>query len=113
VGAVTIGVLSLSVFWGIAVGVLAVGSLAFGWWALGCAAAGVKVAIGFAVVARDFALGFAVSAANTGAAAKEWLAREWLEDFCNVILFQAHWWILLGVAVAWGIKKWQSRSVGK
>jgi RNA polymerase sigma factor (sigma-70 family) len=111
VGAITIGVLSLSVFWGIAVGVLAVGSVAFGWWTLGCVAAGWKCAIGFAAVARDYAMGSIASAAKTGAAAREWLAREWFADFSNVTLHQAHWWILLGVAMTFGIKKWQSRRV--
>jgi len=108
VGAITVGVLSLSVFWGVAVGVLAVGSLAFGWWALGCAAAGVKCAVGFAAVARDYAVGIATSAANTGAAAKEWLTRQWLPDFTEVMLHQAHWWILLCVVIALGLRAWRA-----
>src|SRR5690606_12306343 len=66
VGASTVGVLSLSVFWGVALGVLAMGSLAVGWWALGCAAAGVKCAVGFAAVARDYAVGIVSSASEAG-----------------------------------------------
>src|SRR5262249_30148552 len=80
-GAVTLGIFSLSVFWGVAVGVFALGSLAFGWWALGCAAAAVKCAVGFAAVARDYAVGIAASAASTGQTARAWLSREWFGDF--------------------------------
>jgi RNA polymerase sigma factor (sigma-70 family) len=111
VGAITVGVLSLSVFWGVAVGVLSVGSLAFGWWALGCAAAGVKCAVGFGALARDYAVGIAASAANTGAPAKEWLTHHWLFDFADVMLHQAHWWILLCVVVALGLRVWRSRQL--
>jgi len=100
IGAITIGVLSLSVFWGVAVGVLALGSLAFGWWALGCAAAGVKCAVGLAALSRDYAVGIAASAAETGAAAKEWLTHQWFTDFVEVMLHQSHWWILLCAVVA-------------
>lgn len=110
VGAVTVGVLSLSVFWGVAVGVLAVGSLAFGWWALGCAAAGVKCAVGFGAVARDYAVGIAASAAETGPAAKQWLTRQWSTDFTEVMLHQAHWWILLCVVIALGLRLWRTRQ---
>jgi hypothetical protein len=110
-GAITVGVLSLSVFWGVAVGLLAVGSLAFGWWALGCAAAAVKCAVGFGALARDYAVGIAASAANTGAAAKEWLAHQWLSDFAHVMLHQAHWWILLCVVVALCLRAWRARQL--
>jgi len=113
VGAVTVGVLSLSVFWGIAVGVLAVGSLAFGWWALGCVAAGIKCAVGFAAVARDYAVGIVASAAGTGSAAKEWLTREWLSDFTEVMLHQIHWWILLCVVVALSLWTWRAWQLGR
>src|SRR5262245_21730800 len=113
VGAITVGVLSLSVFWGVAVGVLAVGSLAFGWWALGCAAAGVKCAVGFGALARDYAVGIATSAANTGSAAKEWLVHQWFSDFANVMLHQAHWWILLCMAVALFLRMWRARQLGQ
>ncbi len=100
IGAITVGVLSLSVFWGVAAGVLSVGSLAFGWWALGCVAAGVKCAVGFAAVARDYAVGMVASASNVGAVAKGWLARQWWPDFVDMIVGQAHWWILLCVVIA-------------
>jgi hypothetical protein len=113
VGAITIGVLSLSVFWGVAIGLLAVGSLAFGWWALGCAAAGVKCAVGFGALARDYAVGIAASATNTDAAAKQWLAHQWLSDFADVMLHQAHWWILLCVAVALGLRVWRARQLSR
>ncbi len=108
IGAVTVGVLSLSVFWGVAVGVLAAGSLAFGWWSLGCAAAGVKCAVGFAAVARDYAVGIAVSGAEAGtAAAKEWVTTQWLSDFTEVMLHQVHWWILLCIVVALVLRAWR------
>lgn len=109
VGVLTVGVLSLSVFWGVAVGVLAVGSLAFGWWALGCAAAGVRCAVGFVAVARDHAVGFVAKAAEPGtAAAKEWVVHQWLTDFTEVMLHNAHWWILLCVAAALGLRAWRA-----
>jgi RNA polymerase sigma factor (sigma-70 family) len=111
VGAITVGVLSLSVFWGVAVGLLAIGSLAFGWWALGCAAAGVKCAVGFAAVARDYAVGIAASAANTGAVAKQWLVRQWPSDFADVIVHQSHWWILCCVVVAILLRMWHARQI--
>lgn len=111
VGAITVGVLSLSVFWGVAVGVLAVGSLAFGWWALGCAAAGVKCAVGFAALARDYAVGIAASAAEVGTVAKEWVRTQWLSDFTDVMLHQAHWWILLCVVFALGLHVWRFRQL--
>jgi hypothetical protein len=104
VGAITVGVLSLSVFWGVAIGVLAAGSLAFGWWAVGCAAAGVKCAVGFAALARDYAVGIAASAAEVGPSAKEWVRTQWLSDFTDVMLHQAHWWILLCVVAALGLR---------
>lgn len=109
IGAITVGVLSLSVFWGIAVGVLAVGSLSFGWWALGCAAAGIKCAVGFAAVARDYAFGLVTSAANVGTVAREWIARHWWTDFLNVTLHQIHWWILFCLVVALGLRAWRGR----
>jgi hypothetical protein len=112
IGAITVGVLSLSVFWGVAVGVLAVGSLAFGWWALGCAAAGVKCAVGFAALARDYAVGIAASAAQAGPSAKEWVKTQWLSDFTDLMLHQAHWWLLLCLAVALGLYVWRARPPG-
>src|SRR5262249_46643639 len=95
VGAVTVGVFSLSIFWGVAIGVFALGSLAIGWWAVGCAAAGWKFAVGFAAVARDYAVGIAASAteANTQIA-KAWFRSQWFADFAELMVRQAHWWIL-------------------
>ena len=110
IGAITIGVLSLSVFWGVAVGVLSVGSLAFGWWALACAAAAVKCAVGFAAVARDYAFGIVASGASVGAAAKEWVLHQWWPDFMAVMLHQIHWWILLCIVVALAIRAWRGPS---
>jgi len=105
IGAITVGVLSLSLG-GIAVGVLAVGSIAFGWWALGFVSAGLKCAIGFGAVARDYAIGQAASATETGTAAKEWLRTQLFRDFTEVILHHAHWWILLCVVIALGLREW-------
>ena len=111
-GAICVGVLSLSVFWGVAFGVLAAGSLAFGWWSVGCAAVGWKCAVGFAAVAREYALGFAASANATGAAAKDWLRSEWFSDFGAVIIQQAHWWLLLCLQIAVVLGRWvKNRSV--
>ncbi len=110
VGAITVGVLSLSVFWGIACGVFALGSLAFGWWALGCAAAGVKCAVGIAAVARDYAVGIVASAGEAGtAAAKDWVKTRWLADFNSVIVDQIHWWLLGCVAFALVLRVWRDR----
>jgi RNA polymerase sigma factor (sigma-70 family) len=109
VGAVTFGVLSLSIFWGAAAGVFAAGGLALGWWALGCAAAGVKCAVGFAAVARDYAVGLLTSGAEAGTtAAKEWVRTQWVLDLTRVMLHQAHWWILLCVMVALCLRSWRA-----
>lgn len=111
IGKITVGVLSLSLFWGIAVGVLAVGSLAFGWWVLGCAAVGVKRADGFAAVARDYAVGIVASSTEAGtAAAKGWIRTQWLPDFTEVIVHQLHWWILGSVAVVLALRVWRDRQ---
>lgn len=111
IGAITVGVLSLSVFWGVAVGVFALGSLAFGWWALGCAAAGVKCAVGIAAVARDYAVGIVASASEAGTvAAKDWVKTRWLADFNTVIVDQIHWWLLGCVAFALVLRVWRDRQ---
>lgn len=100
-GAISVGVLSLSIFWGVAVGAFALGSLAFGWWAVGCAAVGWKCALGFASMARDYALGLVASAAEANTEiAKEWFRSQWLSDLTNLFVHQAHWWILGMVALA-------------
>lgn len=107
VGAVTVGVLSLSVFWGFAVGVFSLGSVAFGWWAVGCVAGGVRAAAGFAAVARDYALGPATRAAEGGtAAAKAWFKGEWLPEVAGLFVGQAHWWILGCAALALLLGRW-------
>jgi hypothetical protein len=106
-----LGVVSLSVFWGVAFGVFALGSLAFGWWALGCAAVGVKCAVGFAAVARDYAVGIVATAAEAGtAAAKDWVKTQWLADFVEVMVHQMHWWILGCVALALALRVWRDRK---
>jgi hypothetical protein len=89
--------------------VLAVGGLAFGWWALGCAAVGVKCAVGFAAVARDYAVGSVASAAEASTpAAKEWVTRQWFAEFIEVMVHQVHWWILLCVAIALSLSAWRA-----
>lgn len=113
IGAITIGVLSLSIFWGVAFGVLAVGGLGFGWWSLGCAAAGVKAAVGFAAIARDYAVGMVASAAQTGAPAKEWIAHQWWPDFLELMLHRSHWWILLCLVVALGLRAFRKNGEGR
>jgi hypothetical protein len=91
--------------------VFALGSLAFGWWALGCAAVGVKCAVGFAALARDYAVGIVASAAQAGtAAAKDWVTTHWLADFVDVMVHQMHWWILGCVAVALALRVWRDRA---
>jgi RNA polymerase sigma factor (sigma-70 family) len=110
-GAITIGVLSLSVYWGVAIGVLSLGSLAFGWWAVGCAAAGIKCAVGFAAVARDYALGIAVSAREAGTeVAKEWFKSEWLAEIAALLVNRFHWWLFAMVLLAIAIRGWRDRQ---
>jgi hypothetical protein len=111
VGAISVGVLSLSVFWGVAVGVFALGSLAFGWWAIGCAAAGVKCAIGFAAVARDYALGLAASATESGTVAKDWIATQGFVDFKHVMIHHAPWWILCAIVMVVFLREWRRRGM--
>lgn len=107
-GAISIGILSLSVFWGVALGVFALGSLAFGWWAIGCAAAGVKCAVGFAAVARDYAVGLITSANEAGtAAARDWVMTQWIRDFENVMVHHIHWWMLIGIVLAVFLRIWR------
>ncbi|MDX1952479.1 MAG: sigma-70 family RNA polymerase sigma factor [Verrucomicrobiota bacterium] len=115
VGAISVGVLSLSVFWGFAVGVVSAGSLAFGWWALGCAAGGIQGAVGFAAIARDYAMGTVASAAEANTAvAKEWLLNGWWSEFAGLMLGQGHWWILgcvvLGLAMGWWRRERQDQQ---
>jgi hypothetical protein len=100
-GAISMGILSLSVFWGVALGVFALGSLAFGWWAIGCVAAGVKCAVGFAAVARDYAVGLVTSATEPSTdAAKDWIKTQWLADLESVLVQHLHWWTLASIAFA-------------
>jgi len=114
IGGLTVGVLSLSLFWGVAFGVMSVGSLAFGWWALGCAAAGVKCAVGFAALARDYAVGMVTSAAEAGTTlAKEWVRTQWFSDFSQVMVHQAHWRILLSVSLALGLRVLRARHLAR
>jgi hypothetical protein len=109
-GAISVGILSLSVFWGVAFGVFALGRLAFGWWAIGCAAAGVKCAVGFAAVARDYAVGLVTSATEPStAAAKDWIKTQWLADLESVLVQHLHWWILASIAFAVVLRIWRER----
>lgn len=110
-GAISIGILSLSVFWGVAVGVFALGSLAFGWWAIGCAAAAVKCAIGIAAVARDYAVGLVTSAREAGTgAAKDWVTTQGLADFEDAMVHHVHGWILAAIVWAVVLRLWRPRS---
>jgi RNA polymerase sigma factor (sigma-70 family) len=100
IGAISVGILGLSVFWGVAFGVFALGSLAFGWWAIGCAALGVKCAVGFAAVARDYAVGLLTTGTEAGTAtAKEWVTTRWFADFEAVMVDNIHWWIVTCMVV--------------
>jgi hypothetical protein len=67
--------------------------------------------VGFAALARDYAVGIAASAAEAGTSAKEWVRTQWLSDFTDVMLYQAHWWILLCVVVALGLRVWRARQL--
>jgi RNA polymerase sigma factor (sigma-70 family) len=110
VGALTLGVLSLSVFWGIAAGVFAVGSVAFGWWALGCAAAGIECAAGFAAVARDYAVGCIAGATEAGtSAAKTWIQTRWWPEFINLFVSLLHWWIAGCIVMAFCLRRFARR----
>jgi len=112
VGAITVGVVSLSL-WGVAFGVLAVGSLAFGWWALGFAAVGVRAAVGFAAVARDYAVGPAVSATEAGTvAAMEWVTHQWLGELVATLVQPWPWWLLGCVTMAGILGAWRARTGG-
>lgn len=117
VGALTVGVLSLSIFWGVAIGVMSLGSLAFGWWAVGCAAGGWKCAIGFAAVAHKYALGLFTGAAEANSAiARNWFRTEWFPDFSNVIVHHARWWIpgllFFAVLLGWRRRRLAERTPG-
>lgn len=114
VGAITVGILSLSIFWGAALGVFALGSLAFGWWSVGCVAAGWKCALGFAAVAHNYALGFAATAseANTQTA-KNWFRAQWWPDFTETMLQNAHWTLLTIAATAIACRIWKNRKAQK
>jgi len=68
-------------------------------------------AVGFAAVARDYAVGVVASATEAGtAAAKDWVKTRWLADFAEVIVHQMHWWILGCVAVALALRVWRARQ---
>jgi RNA polymerase sigma factor (sigma-70 family) len=111
VGAITVGVVSLSLF-GVAAGMFALGSLAFGWWAVGFGAAGIKAAAGIVAVARDFAVGLAVSAEEAGnQIAVEWFQSMWLADMRAVMLDSLHWWLLGCVGLALALSMWRNRRM--
>ena len=64
-------------------------------------------ALGFAALARDYAVGIVASATETGAAAKHWIATQWTADFAGVIVHPLHWWILGCIAVAVVLRAWR------
>jgi hypothetical protein len=100
VGAVTAGVFSLSL-WGAALGVLSFGSVAVGFWAYGLGAIGWRSAFGAAAVARDFAVGVVVRAAEANTpAAKEWFASQWLRAPLDLLAHETHWLVLLVLLMA-------------
>lgn len=108
VGAITVGVLSLSLF-GVAAGMFALGSLAFGWWAVGFGAGGVKAAAGIVAVARDYAVGVAVSAEEAGSQiAVEWFQTRWLADMRSGLLESLHWWLLVCAGFALALRMWRN-----
>jgi RNA polymerase sigma factor (sigma-70 family) len=113
-GSITFGVLSLSIFWAIGVGVFACGSVAVGWWAYGLGALGWKAAAGCAVLAKHYALGPLArgSEANTPAA-HEWFRSQWLADPMNLLIHNAHWLLLLCVATALCLRMWRGRQLGR
>ena len=49
-----------------------------------------------AAVGRDSAVGLVAIAADAGTpAATAWVTREWFADVVEVMVHQAHWWILV------------------
>ena len=113
IGGVTVGILSLSVA-GIAAGGLAIGSLAAGWWAFGFAAVGWEAAAGGAAIARDYAIGGAVLAAEANTpAALAWFRAQWFT--VPVVLYVAllPWVVLLSIVlpIGWLLRRaWQLRE---
>ncbi|MBS0660865.1 MAG: sigma-70 family RNA polymerase sigma factor [Verrucomicrobia bacterium] len=103
-GGITVGVVSLSIFCGLALGVFALGALAFGGWSLGFAAAGWQAAVGLAAVARELAVGLAASGAQTGAEALAALQANFLADFRALLLHPA--WLVLVAAWTWLLRGW-------
>jgi hypothetical protein len=96
----------------VAAGMFALGSLAFGWWAVGFGAAGIKAAAGIVAVARDFAVGLAVSAEEAGSQiAVEWFQSMWLADMRAVMLDSLHWWLLGCVGLALALSMWRNRRM--
>jgi len=108
-GGVTVGVLSLSVFCGLALGVFALGGLAFGVWALGFVAAGWQAAVGFAAVAQGYALGFVASGALTGPTAQAWLKAHFVADLQAVALHPG--WLALVALLIWALRRWRGEEV--
>ena len=107
-GAFSVGILSLSLVWGVAVGVFALGSVAFGWWALGCAAAGVTCAVGFVAVARDHAVGFFSSETAAGTVAAEaWLKTQGMADFHQAVAQLLPGSIVGALAIAVALDFWR------
>jgi len=63
--------------------------------------------VGLAAVARDDTVGLAVNATEAGTPdAKEWFKTQWWPDFVELIVHQAHWWILGALVLIW--QSWKS-----
>ncbi len=114
IGGATVGVLSLSVA-GLAFGVLAFGSIAAGWWAIGAVAVGWKAAAGAVAVARDYAVGSMVRAAEANTTvAVEWFKSQWFTPVAAVFGSLVPVLILLSIVIPLGLiarRAWRLRRI--
>ena len=107
-GAISVGIFSLSFLWGVAFGVFALGSLAFGWWAIGCAAAGVKCAVGFAALAREHAVGLVTRETKPGAVgALKWLKTQAMAELGQATVQLLPWLIVASIVIALALRFWR------
>jgi RNA polymerase sigma factor (sigma-70 family) len=101
VGGLTVGAVSIG---GAAIGLLALGSLAAGWCAFGPVAVAWKAAAGGVAIARDYAVGGLVRAAEANtAAAAEWFGAQWFTAAVAIFFFRiAVWLIFLSILIPIG-----------
>ena len=101
IGGLTVGAISIG---GAALGLLALGSLAAGWWAFGPVAVGWKAAAGGVAIARDYAVGGLVRAAEANtAAAAEWFGAQWFTAAVAIFFSKiAVWLIVLSIVIPIG-----------